>query len=108
MFQLIDYRTEEGRIPLKDWLSRLADRQARARVEVRLQRMVFGNFGDCKPVGDGVFELRIDHGPGYRVYYSRVGEQLLLLLIGGDKRKQANDIDTAILYLKDWQRRTRS
>ncbi|MBJ7311169.1 type II toxin-antitoxin system RelE/ParE family toxin [Rugamonas sp. CCM 8940] len=108
MYKTIDYLTEDGRDPLKDWLANLADRQARARVLVRLQRMGAGNFGDCKPLTDGVWELRIDHGPGYRVYYARAGEKLILLLVGGDKRKQQADIDTAVTYWKDWNRRNAS
>jgi putative addiction module killer protein len=108
MYQTLDYLTEDGRDPLKEWLANLADRQARARVLVRLQRMAAGNFGDCKPLADGVWELRIDHGPGYRVYYARAGKKLLLLLIGGDKRKQQADIDTALAYWNDWNRRNAS
>lgn len=108
MYQITDYLTESGRDPLKDWLASLADRQARARVLVRVQRMAAGNFGDCKPIADGVWELRIDYGPGYRVYYARAGEKLLLLLIGGDKRKQQADIDTALTYWNDWNRRNAS
>lgn len=105
MYETIDYLTENGRDPLKEWLTSLADRQARARILVRLQRMSAGNFGDCKPLTDGVWELRIDHGPGYRIYYARAGEKLLLLLAGGDKRKQQSDISAAITYWKDWNRR---
>jgi len=108
MYQIIDYLTESGRDPLKDWLASLADRQARARVLVRVQRMAAGNFGDCKPIAEGVWELRIDYGPGYRVYYARAGEKLLLLLMGGDKRKQQADIDTALAYWNDWNRRNAS
>lgn len=67
--------------------------------------MAAGNFGDCKPLADGVWELRIDHGPGYRVYYGRIGEKRLLLLGGGDKRKQQAEIDTALASWKDWNRR---
>jgi len=74
----------------------------------RLQRLAAGNFGDGKPIGGGLWELRIDHGPGYRVYYCRARDKLLLLLIGGDKRKQQTDIDKALAYLKDWKRRTGS
>jgi putative addiction module killer protein len=107
-YQITDYLTEDGRAPLKEWLANLADRQARARVLVRIQRMSAGNFGDCKPLTEGVWELRIDHGPGYRVYYARAGEKLLLLLVGGDKRKQRSDIDTALAYWKDWNRRNAS
>jgi len=105
MIQLIDYLTEDGRDPFKDWLSKLADRQARARILTRLQRLSAGNFGDCKPISDGLWELRIDCGAGYRVYYNRAGGRLVLLLIGGDKRKQPADIDTALRYLKEWKRR---
>ena len=108
MYQIIDYLTADGRDPFKDWLAGLADRPARARVLVRIQRMAAGNFGDCKPIDGGVWELRIDHGPGYRVYYSRVGDKLVLLLIGGDKRKQQADIDTALEYLQDWNIRSAS
>jgi putative addiction module killer protein len=108
MYKLLDYLTEDGRDPLKEWLAKLADRQARARILVRLQRMGAGNFGDCKPLADGVWELRIDHGPGYRVYYARAGEKLMLLLVGGDKRKQQADIATALLYWNDWNRRNAS
>ena len=68
--------------------------------------MASGNFGDHKALTEGVCELRIDYGPGYRVYYARVGDKVLLLLIGGDKRRQQADIDTAVAYLKDWKRRT--
>ncbi|WP_423681751.1 type II toxin-antitoxin system RelE/ParE family toxin [Undibacterium sp. WLHG33] len=105
MYQLLDYLAQDGRDPFKEWLAKLTDRQARARVAVRLQRMAAGNFGDCKPVGEGVWELRIDHGAGYRVYYTRIGNEIVLLLIGGDKRKQQADIETAAAYLKDWNRR---
>lgn len=67
-----------------------------------------GNFGDCKPLSDGVWELRIDHGPGYRVYYAQAGRRLILLLAGGDKRKQQEDIATAIERWNDWQHRRKA
>ena len=72
---------------------------------VRVLRMGAGNFGDCKPLHEGVWELRIDYGPGYRVYYARAGKRLILLLAGGDKRKQQSDIATAIERWNDWQHR---
>ena len=75
------------------WLEGLADWRAQARISARLIRLHNGNFGDCKPVGEGVWELRIDTGPGYRVYYARAGERLILLLVGGDKRRQQADIE---------------
>ena len=105
MFDLLDYQMADGRDPFKDWLADLTDRQARARVAVWVQRMAAGNFGDHKPLSDGVWELRIDHGPGYRVYYAQAGRRFLLLLVGGDKRRQQADIETAVFYWQDWQRR---
>ena len=105
MYEITDYLTREGVDPFLDWVRGLSDRQARARVLVRVQRMALGNFGDYKQLSDGVCELRVDYGPGYRVYYARVGRKLILLLVGGDKRKQQADIETAIAYLKDWKRR---
>jgi putative addiction module killer protein len=78
------------------WLDGLRDVRARARVLVRIERVVAGNFGDSKPVGPGVSELRIDHGPGYRVYFTRQGQWIVILLAGGDKSTQASDIKTAI------------
>jgi putative addiction module killer protein len=77
------------------WLRKLRDEQARARIQVRIRRVSLGNFGDIKPVGDGVSELRIDYGPGYRVYLMQQGDQLILLLAGGDKKTQQADIAKA-------------
>jgi putative addiction module killer protein len=105
MYQVSTYQTEDGREPFQDWLKALSDRQARARILTRLERMEAGNFGDCKPITGGVWELKIDYGPGYRVYYSRVQGKVVLLLVGGDKRKQQSDIDTALVYLEDWKER---
>ncbi len=72
---------------------------------MRVLRMAAGNFGDCKPLHDGVWELRIDYGPGYRVYYAQAGKRLILLLAGGDKRRQQADIEAAIERWNDWQHR---
>ncbi|MBI5092757.1 MAG: type II toxin-antitoxin system RelE/ParE family toxin, partial [Candidatus Hydrogenedentes bacterium] len=101
-------QTEDGHDPYKEWLADLADRQARARVAVRVQRMAAGNFGNHKPLSDGVWELKIDHGPGYRVYYAQTGRRVVMLLVGGDKRRQQADIETAVRYWQDWQRRNAS
>ena len=84
------------------WLSRLKDRQARARIEVRIDRLASGNPGDVKPVGSGVSEMRIDYGPGYRVYFMRRGAIWIVLLCGGDKRTRAADIKQAIRIAEDW------
>ena len=78
------------------WLDRLCDIHARARVQARVERLASGNPGDVRPVGEGVSELRIDYGPGYRVYYTKRGRTVLILLAGGDKRTQATDIKTAL------------
>jgi len=100
------YVTRTGKDVFGDWLSRLADTQAKARILVRLDRLAVGNFGDSKQLRGGICELRIDWGPGYRVYYALVGSTCLLLLCGGDKRKQSSDIQWAIVYLRDYQERT--
>ncbi len=105
MFDIQNYLSRAGDDPYANWLASLADRQARARVLVRIGRMASGNFGDVKPVGNGVWEARVDWGPGYRVYYAQAGKRLILLLIGGDKRKQQSDIDQAHEYWEDWQNR---
>ena len=78
------------------WFARLRDRQARARIDVRIRRLSLGNPGDVRPVGEGVSELRIDYGPGYRVYFVQRGSQVVILLAGGDKRSQNQDIQTAL------------
>jgi putative addiction module killer protein len=78
------------------WFRNLRDPRARARIQVRIDRLSLGNPGDAKPVGDGVSELRIDYGPGYRVYFLRRGDTVIVLLAGGDKRTQARDIGTAL------------
>jgi putative addiction module killer protein len=85
------------------WFSRLRDSRARARIAVRIDRLAFGNSGDVRPVGSGISELRIDYGPGYRVYYLQRGTSLVVLLCGGDKRTQAADIDRAISIARDWR-----
>lgn len=78
------------------WLDRLRDLRARARVQVRIERLAAGNPGDVQPVGEGVSELRIDYGPGYRVYFKSLGGEVVILLAGGDKRTQSADIKTAL------------
>lgn len=104
--ELREYLTETGRNPFREWLHSLRDATARARIRVRLNRVRLGNMGDCKPVGDGVMELRLDFGPGFRVYFGQVGEVVVLLLMGGDKRTQSRDIATAKLYWQSYRRRT--
>ena len=83
------------------WLDGLRDIRARAKVLVRIERVVAGNLGDSKPVGQGLSELRIDYGPGYRVYFTKRGQRIVILLVGGDKSGQAADIKTAIRLAKN-------
>jgi putative addiction module killer protein len=78
------------------WFAGLRDREARARILVRIRRLSLGNPGDVKPVGRGISEMRIDHGPGYRVYFARRGDTVVILLCGGDKRSQDRDIARAV------------
>lgn len=78
------------------WLDGLRDVRARARVLVRVERLAMGNAGDVRPVGEGVSEMRIDYGPGYRVYFKRQDRTVIVLLAGGDKRTQSDDIDVAL------------
>ena len=85
------------------WLDELGDLQARARVLVRIERLAAGNPGDVEPVGEGVSELRINYGPGYRVYFKHRGRELIILLAGGDKSTQARDIKTALRLARNLQ-----
>ncbi len=80
----------------EQWFDGLRDRQAKARIDVRIRRLSLGNPSDARSVGQGVSELRIEYGPGYRVYFTRRGEWVVILLVGGDKRTQGRDIKTAI------------
>jgi putative addiction module killer protein len=83
------------------WFDTLRDRQARARINVRIRRVALGNPGDAKPVGEGVSELRIDYGPGYRVYFIQQGQTLVVLLAGGEKHTQERDIQTALALARE-------
>ncbi len=100
------YQTEEGRSPFSEWIRNLKDRTARARIRTRLARLRLGNFGDTNSLGGGLHELRIDHGPGYRVYFGRAGDRLVLLLCGGTKRTQSRDIEQARIFWRDYRRRS--
>lgn len=105
MIELHRYQLEDERTPVTEWLCGLRDMRARAQIEVRLRRVSVGNFGDCKPVDEGVSELRVDIGTGYRVYYGKYGQTLVILLCGGDKGSQQTDITHAKAYWSDWKRR---
>ncbi len=83
------------------WFAGLRDKQARARIQARVDRASIGNFGDCEPVGEGVSEMRIHYGPGYRVYFIQRGRELVILLAGGDKHTQNKDIKTALEFARN-------
>lgn len=84
------------------WFERLRDRTARTRIQARIRRLSLGNPGDVSPIGEGVSEMRIDYGPGYRVYFVQRGAALIILLAGGDKRTQQQDIATALRLARDF------
>lgn len=107
-YEIEYFTTATGQKPFKEWLEALRDINGRAKVRVRLDRARLGNLGDHKPVDVGVWEMRIDYGPGYRVYFAKDGERLLLLLIGGDKDTQRKDIKTAVSYWQNYQERQRT
>jgi putative addiction module killer protein len=86
-----------------DWLRKLRDENARSRIQIRIRRLSLGNFGDVRPVGGGVSELRIDYGPGYRVYLRQRGDVLVLLLAGGTKKTQEADIAKAKKFAREWE-----
>lgn len=105
MFELLRYQREDGREPFSDWLNTLRDKVAQARIRVRLRQVQSGNFGDSEPVGEGVIELRIHVGAGYRVYCGRHGKSVVLLLCGRDKGSQVGDIKRAKELWSEWKRR---
>lgn len=106
MFEIRHYLTTDGEDVFLEWLRRMRDPIAKVQIVKRVNRVELGNFGDHKFCRDGVWELRIDVGPGYRIYYAQAGTQFVLLLAGGDKRSQDADIKRAVRYWQDWQRRT--
>ena len=107
MYEVIHYETPDGTDVFAAWISELRDQQAAARVAARIQRLALGLFGECRPLREGAWELRVDWGPGYRLYYAQAGERVVLLLAGGDKRTQSADIRRAIEHWQEWQRRNR-
>jgi putative addiction module killer protein len=102
------YVSRAGKDVFDDWLTHLADARTQAKIASRINRLAAGNFGDCKPLRQGVSELRIDWGPGYRVYYAMIGRECVVLLCGGDKRRQSSEIERALQYLRDYKERART
>jgi len=106
MYEVLHSRSADGHDLYVNWTRRLRDTTARIAIDRRVNRVALGNFGDHKFCRDGVWELRIDVGAGYRVYYAIAGKEIVLLLCVGDKRTQESDITRACEYWQDWQRRT--
>lgn len=104
-FEVVAYTDSRGRQPVNDWLIALRDAAGAERILKRIRRVRSGNLGDFKPVGGGVLELRVDVGPGYRIYFAKDGARLILLLCGGDKSTQHRDIARAQSYWQDYLRR---
>ncbi len=105
-YHVEEYVTTDGVNIFRKWLKQLRDAEAYVRISRRLLLLERGGFGDCKPLRGGVWELRIHHGPGYRVYYGMAGNRVVLLLCGGDKRSQTRDIEAATAYFEDYKRRS--
>ncbi len=101
------YETEDGDVPYEKWLDGLRDNATRGRIEAQIGKLRLGNMGHWKPVGEGVVELVLDFGPGYRVYFAQVGALIVLLLCGGDKGTQGRDIAAAKKYWVDYQARSK-
>ncbi len=102
--EIQNYLTADGRSPFEEWLDSLRDTRAIDKIEKRLKRVASGNLGDYAGVGEGVYELRIDYGSGYRVYFGQIGLIIVLLLCGGDKSTQKQDILRAKEYWRDYER----
>ena len=97
------YQTSSGREPFNEWLNSIRDTETQARIRARLERLEDGNLGDCQSVGEGVFELRIHFGSGYRVYFGQIDNTIILLLCGGDKSSQRRDIERAKIYWLEYK-----
>ena len=100
--EVVHYTDLDGQDLIDKWFRTLRDKKAAARIEIRIGRLELGLFGDCRYLKGGVSELRIDHGPGYRIYFAKIGISSILLLCGGTKRTQKKDIEVAERRLKNW------
>lgn len=105
MIEIRHYLDRGGKDVFDGWLAQLPDRRAQAKIAARINRLAAGNFGDCKSLRHGLHELRVDWGPGYRVYFAMIARTCVLLLCGGDKRNQSADINRSLVYLKDYKGR---
>ena len=109
MYEIEEYVTADGKVPFSDWLLGVKDKRAQAKVHARIRRPSLGNFGDWKPItgAKGVFEMREHYGPGYRIFYSVIGNKIVLLLIGSEKKDQDKAITKAAAYLVDYEERAK-
>lgn len=103
--EIENYLTVDERCPFLEWLDALRDRTAQAKIRAKLDRASFGNLGDYRSVGEGVCEFRIKYGPGYRIYFGQIGTTIVLILCGGDKSTQQQDIRKAIEYWREYRSR---
>ena len=103
-----EYIDDSGKSHYADWLKNLRDAKAKAKIMMQIDKMELGLFGDVEPIGEGLSELRLHYGPGYRVYYGKEGQQVFLLLCGGDKSTQSKDIKKAKEYWKSHKRRNKN
>ena len=103
--EIINYQTPEGREPFQEWLDSLRSVKTEDRITARLLRVAQGNLGDHASVGDGVWELRLFFGPGYRIYYAEEGTHIVILLLGGNKSSQSRDVRRAKAYWKEYRER---
>lgn len=103
MYRIRKYRHSNGRVPFDEWFSSIHDRTTKARLLKRLDKVQLGNLGDCRAVGDGVFELREHFNQGFRIYYGIENQTVLLLLCGGDKSSQSGDIHKAKQYWQEYK-----
>lgn len=101
--EIVVYQDVSGRSPYDEWYNSLKDKQAKLVILKRINRLAYGNLGDCNALKDGVFELRLHYGPGYRIYFAQEEQQIILLLLGGDKSSQKQDIQKAKEYYHDYQ-----
>lgn len=99
------YQTKNGQKPYSEWLESLKDKKTKGIIRTRLNRVRLGNFGDCEPVGEGVFEFKIDYGPGFRIYFGKEEKEIVILLCGGIKKSQNQDIEKAKEFWADYRSR---
>jgi len=103
--EIREYVSRDGKTVFINWWKKLGDQRAREKIQIQLDRLELGNTGDCKSLGDGLHELRIHYGPGYRVYFGNTGKHIILLLYGGNKASQQRDIKRARKYWRDYRSR---